>query len=264
MTQIAADVLGLPIENVTFKLGDSALPEAPVEGGSFTVSSVGSAVKTVCEQVRTKLFKLARKIEGSPLGGAKMAEVKFADGKICLRRESTRAVSLTEAMRYGKVDALEMEATSKTGAKQQHYSRYTHSAVFAEVKIDEDFGTVQVARVVSAVAGGHILNPKTARSQVLARSSGASAWQEWKRRVYSIMPLRAVYMNHNLAEVPTSPVNVIVHDIDVIFIEEDDSIVDPSAPKGWARSALSASQRQSLMRSTMRPDESARSADNFG
>ena len=63
MTQIAADTLGLPIEDVTFELGDSSLPQAPVEGGSFTAATVGSAVKAVCDEVGKKLFKLAQKME---------------------------------------------------------------------------------------------------------------------------------------------------------------------------------------------------------
>ena len=61
MTQIAAETLGLPMDNVTFKLGDSSLPQAPVEGGSLTAATVGSAVKAVCEKVREQLFDLAQK-----------------------------------------------------------------------------------------------------------------------------------------------------------------------------------------------------------
>jgi len=66
MTQIAADELGLPIEQVTFKLGDTSLPRAPVEGGSMTVALVGSAVKAACDQVREKLFALAKGAHDSP------------------------------------------------------------------------------------------------------------------------------------------------------------------------------------------------------
>ncbi|MEM5786120.1 MAG: molybdopterin cofactor-binding domain-containing protein, partial [Syntrophobacteraceae bacterium] len=56
MTQIAAETLGLPIENVTFKLGDSSLSKSPVEGGSWTASTIGSAVKSVCGKIRERLF----------------------------------------------------------------------------------------------------------------------------------------------------------------------------------------------------------------
>jgi len=73
------------------------------------------------------------------------------------------AVSLINAMRHGGVNVIEEEISSMPDAKQQQYSLYLHSAVFVEVKVDEDLGVNEVTRVVSAIAGGRILNPKTAR-----------------------------------------------------------------------------------------------------
>jgi len=62
MTQVAAETLGLPVDKVTFRLGDSTFPQAPIEGGSWTAASVGSAVKLVCEQLAQKLLDAARKL----------------------------------------------------------------------------------------------------------------------------------------------------------------------------------------------------------
>ena len=76
MAQLGADMLGVPLDNVTVKLGDSALPDAPVEGGSFTTSSVGSAIHAACRAVQQNLLRLARKIAGSPLAGAKLDDVR--------------------------------------------------------------------------------------------------------------------------------------------------------------------------------------------
>ena len=235
MTQIAAERIGLPIEKVTFKLGDSALPEAPVEGGSFTASSVGSAVMAVCEKMRAKLFRLARKMEGSPLADAELDDVLFADGKIRLSSDPAFAVSHGEVMRYGEVDAVEMEAMSEPRAKQVKYSRYAHSAVFAEVKIDEDFGTVRCTRIVTAVAGGRILNPKTARSQVL----GGIVWGIGMALEEESVIDHAFgrFMSHNLAEYHV-PVNADVHDIEVIFVEEHDELVNPLGAKGLGEIGL--------------------------
>jgi xanthine dehydrogenase YagR molybdenum-binding subunit len=235
MTQIAAETLGLPIENVTFKLGDSSLSKAPVEGGSFTASSVGSAVKAVCHKVRSKLFHLARKMEDSPLADAGLDDVTFADGHIRLSRDPSRAVSLTEALRYGGLGAIEEEMSSEPDSKQERYARYSHSAVFAEVKIDEDLGTVHVTRVVSAVAGGRILNPKTARSQVL----GGVVWGIGMALEEESVIDHAFgrFMNHNLAEYHV-PVNADVHDIEVIFVEERDEVVNPLGAKGLGEIGL--------------------------
>src|SRR5262245_18815237 len=96
MTQIAADALGLPIDRVTFKLGDSSLSRAPLEGGSFTVASVGSAVKAACERVAEHLFAAARTIADSPIADATLDDVTFADGHIRVRNASSRTVSFTD------------------------------------------------------------------------------------------------------------------------------------------------------------------------
>jgi xanthine dehydrogenase YagR molybdenum-binding subunit len=230
MTQIAAETLGLPIANVTFELGDSTLPASPVEGGSFTASTVGSAVKAVCDKVREKVFDLARKMKNSPLAHASLKEVAFADGYIRLGSDPSRAVSITDAMRHGEVSSVE-EETSVTPnmSKQSRYTRQSHSAVFVEVRVDEDLGTIEVSRVVSAVAGGRILNPKTARSQIM----GGIVWGiGMALEEESVIDQKfGRFMNHNLAEYHV-PVNADVRDIDVIFVDEHDAIVNPLGVKG--------------------------------
>ena len=107
------------MDNVTFKLGDSSLPQAPVEGGSLTAASVGSAVKAVCEAVREQLLTFAQQADNSPLAGAKLEDVTFADGHITLSRDDSRAVSITDAMRHGEVTVIEEETTSILKFAQQ-------------------------------------------------------------------------------------------------------------------------------------------------
>ena len=165
MTQVAADALGLPLEDVTIKLGDSTLPQSPVEGGSWMAASVALRRRTAAA-VRKELLRLARKCEGSPLADAKAEDVVFADGRIVCKEDPTRAVSIADAMRHGKVERIEEESSDELN-DDGSYARYTHSAIFAEVKVDEQLGVVRVTRVVNAVAAGRILNPKTARSQIM-------------------------------------------------------------------------------------------------
>jgi xanthine dehydrogenase YagR molybdenum-binding subunit len=114
-------------------------------------------------------------------------------------------------------------------AKQKKYIRSTHSAVFCEVRVDEDFGTVRVTRVVSAVAAGRIINPKAARSQII----GGIVWgisQALHEETHADHALGR-FMNHNYAEYHV-PVNADIHDIEVIFVEEDDRIVSRLGAKG--------------------------------
>lgn len=229
MTQIAAETLGLPIENVTFRHGDSSLSKAPVEGGSWTVSTVGSAVKAVCEKVREKLFHLARDVAHSPLAGAELADIEFAEARIRIKADPSRSVSYIDAMRHGGIAAVEEEMCSGPTEKHVQFTRMTHSAIFAEVKIDEDFGTIRPTRVVTAVAGGRIINPKTARSQL----AGGIVWG-----IGMALEEESVldhgfgrFMSANLADYHV-PVNADVHDIDVIFVEERDDVVNPLGAKG--------------------------------
>jgi xanthine dehydrogenase YagR molybdenum-binding subunit len=228
MTQIAAEMLGMPLFNVTARLGDSALPNAPVEGGSFTTSSVGSAIHAVCRAVQTELLGFAQKMPGSPLAGARLADVVFAEGRICRRDDATRAVSLADAMRAGRADRIEKEATAEPNQDPTH-SHYAHSAVFAEVKIDEELGVIRVTRVVSAVAAGRIINPKTAKSQILGAVVGGIGMALHEETLTDQASGR--FINHNLAEYHI-PVNADIRDIDVIFVAEQDDRINPLGVKG--------------------------------
>lgn len=229
MTQIAAERMGLPLEKVTFLLGDSSFPRSPVEGGSWTAATIGSAVLAACDKLRKKLLLLARKLPASPLKHATPDEVVFADGWIRSAKDPARGASLIEILRQSQFHRLEAEAGAKPSSKQKQYSRYAHSAVFAEVQVDAELGTTVVTRVVSAVAAGRILNPKTARSQVL----GGVVWG-----IGSALEEESVldhglgrFMNHSFAEYHV-PVHADVREIEVIFVDEVDNIVNPLGAKG--------------------------------
>jgi xanthine dehydrogenase YagR molybdenum-binding subunit len=230
MTQIAAETLGLPLSAVTFVLGDTALPEAPLQGGSWTAASVGSAVQAACGGIQEKLMAQVRQMAGAPLGDKpQLADVTFADGQIHLTHDPGRAVSIREVMRQAGDNLVEATVTTKPDAKQKKYSMFSHSAVFVEVRVDEDFGTVRVSRVVSAIAGGRILNPKTARSQVL----GGVVWGiGMALEEESLLdPTYGRFINHDLAEYHV-PVNADIENIEVFFVEEQDDIVNPIGVKG--------------------------------
>jgi xanthine dehydrogenase YagR molybdenum-binding subunit len=227
MAQIAAEMLGVPLADVTVKLGDSSLPDAPVEGGSFTTSSVGSAIHAACRKVQQEILRLAQKNSRSPLAGVKLDDVVFTEGVIRHTDDPRREVSLAAAMRAGKADRIEKEASAKE--KNSKYSHSTHSSVFAEVKIDEQLGVIRVTRVVSAVAAGRILNPKVAGSQILGAVVGGIGMALHEETTTDHRFGR--FMNHNFAEYHV-PVNADVQAIDVIFVEEQDDEINPLGVKG--------------------------------
>ncbi|MCJ2092818.1 xanthine dehydrogenase family protein molybdopterin-binding subunit [Methylobacterium sp. J-072] len=229
LTQIAADTLGLPMESVTTKLGDTRLPEAPVAGGSWTAASSGTAVMKACRNVGEQLFKLARGLENSPLANVDVDRAVFEDGRISVAGDPSRSVSMVEVMRAAGVDKV--EAVEQAGPDKDFndtYQAYTHGAIFVEVKVDEELGQVRLTRVVSAIAAGKILNPKTARSQILGgvvMGIGSALEEE------SMLDHRfGRFMNHNLGEYHV-PVHADIYDIDVIFVDEEDK-ANPLGVKG--------------------------------
>jgi xanthine dehydrogenase YagR molybdenum-binding subunit len=228
LAQVAADVLGLPIDNISIKLGDSTLPQAPVEGGSWMAASASHAVVNTAEQVRKELLKLAKKLKDSPLADAKLEDVVLADGKIVSKKDASRAVAIADAMRHGSVDRIEKEETNSF-KEDSSYARNTHSAIFAEVKIDEQIGIIRVTRIVSAIAAGRILNTKTAHSQIMGGVVWGIGMALFEETLYDDKFGRI--MNANIAEYHV-PVNADVHDIEVIFVDEPDEIVNPMGIKG--------------------------------
>src|SRR6185503_4627976 len=109
MAQVTADMLGLPLDNISIKLGDSSLPQSPVEGGSWIATSVANAIATTADAIRDDLLRLAQRIPNSPLANAAPDDVTLVDGKLTSKRDAARFVSITDAMRHGAVERIEQE-----------------------------------------------------------------------------------------------------------------------------------------------------------
>jgi xanthine dehydrogenase YagR molybdenum-binding subunit len=219
MAQVAADALGLPLDNISVNLGDSSLPQSPVEGGSWIATSVSNGIVTTAGAIRDELLRLAKQMPNSPLANAAPDDVSLADGKLVSKRDTSRGVSIADAMRQGTVDRIVQEKTTNP-VHDQTRANNTHAAHFIEVKIDEQLGVIRVTRAVSAVAAGRILNTKTAGSQIL----GSVVWGLGMalHEEAQIDHKFGRIMNANIAEYHV-PVNADVGDIKVIFVAEQDN-----------------------------------------
>jgi xanthine dehydrogenase YagR molybdenum-binding subunit len=227
MAQVAADMLGLPLDNISIKLGDSSLPQSPVEGGSWIATSVSNGIMTTAGAIRDELLRMAREMPNSPLAGAAPDDVTLADGRLVSKRDASRGVSLADAMRQGAVERIVQEKTTSPSGDHSRANN-THAAHFVEVRVDEQLGVVRVTRAVSAVAAGRILNTKTGGSQILGSvvwGIGMALHEETHvdHRIGRIM-------NANLAEYAV-PVHADIHDIKVIFVDEPDDS-NPMGLKG--------------------------------
>jgi xanthine dehydrogenase YagR molybdenum-binding subunit len=228
MTQVAADAVGVPVEHVTFELGDSRMPDAPVSGGSMTVASVSSAVHAAGIALRTKLVWIASADARSPLHGALPADVGFENGWIHMLGEPQRRERMSSIVkRHGA--PVEASADAAPGKESEHYSMHAFGAVFVEVHVDEALCEIRVPRVVGVYGVGRLLNEKTGRSQLMGGIVWGLGMALLEETVFDKRVGRAV--NGNLAEYHV-PVNADIGTIDVQVVQEDEPHANPLGAKG--------------------------------
>lgn len=229
MTMIAAEFLGLPLDQVSFELGDTRQPKAPAQGGSWTTSSVGSAVRGAALAITAKLLALAQRDAHSPLQGASADDVEMLDGRLQRKSDTARGVDIAGLMRSTGTDEITEVYQSTPSPERDKYASLAHGAQFVEVKVDPDLGTVQVTRAIEITACGKILNPLASHSQEI----GGVVWGIGMalEEGTEVDHRTGRFMNANLQHYHV-PVNADIHAIETVFVEEDDTIVNPLGVKG--------------------------------
>ena len=165
--QIAADGVALPIERVTFDLGDTSFPMAPPTHGSLTIATVGPAVLDAAADALAKLKALACKDDTSPLFGIVPERIEAAAGRLHLADDPAAGEAYAAILRRAGQDSVTGRAQVKSGLERMRYSFYSFGAVFAEVRVDAETGVVRVARLCGVYDCGRLVNPRTARSQLM-------------------------------------------------------------------------------------------------
>jgi xanthine dehydrogenase YagR molybdenum-binding subunit len=230
LAQIAADSLGLDPDRLEFRSGTSDLPDAGIAGGSAHTATAGAAIHGAGADVIARLADLAAGDQRSPLFGAGNAGMIARGGRLYRRDDESRSESYADIL--GRAGRAEVEGNG-TGAPdpaaQSNYSMHAHGAVFAEVKVDPDFGQVRVTRLVGAFAAGTVVNPRMVRSQYL----GGMIWGvSFALHEHASVDKRSGrIMNANLGEYHV-PVNADVPDIEAILVEEHDPHVNALGIKG--------------------------------
>jgi xanthine dehydrogenase YagR molybdenum-binding subunit len=229
ITMIAAEYLGLRPEKVKFELGDTRFPRSPAQGGSWTTASVGSAVHGAALVITAKLLELANRDANSPLKSATASDVEMLDGRLRLKSDPSRSVNISEVMKRNNLAEITETHESRPSPERRKYASMAHGAQFIEVKVDPDTGFVRVTRAIEVTACGRIMNPKTSHSQEI----GGVVWGIGMalEEATEIDHRYGRIMNPNLQHYHV-PVNADVLEIETIFVEEDDKIVNPLGVKG--------------------------------
>jgi xanthine dehydrogenase YagR molybdenum-binding subunit len=229
-TQVAAQTLGLPAENVRFELGDSDLPYAMVAGGSNTTATVSQAVLEAAQAVKAKLLQLAAADARSPLHGLGADQVGAAEGRLFATADPARGEPFSDLLTRSGQPALEATSSAQPGAQEQkQFSFNSFGAQFCEVKIDPQLPRVRVTRFVSVIDNGRVLNFKTCRSQVLGGVVMGLGMALMEHTVYDPRTGRPV--TDNLADYAV-PVNADVASIEPYFIDRPDPHINALGCRG--------------------------------
>ena len=214
LAQTAAEMMGVGLDKVRVVLGDSELPASCGSGGQWGANNATSGVYAACVKLREEV---ARKL------GFNSQEAVFADGEV---RAGNRAVPLAQA---AGADGLTAEDTIEYGDLGKRYQQSTFAGHFVEVAVDAATGEARVRRMLTVCAAGRILNPKTARSQVIGAMTmgvGAALFEE-----LAVDRRHGFFVNHDLAGYEV-PVHADIPHQEVIFLDETDPMSSPMKAKG--------------------------------
>lgn len=214
IAQTAAEMMGVPMEQVAVKLGDSAFPVSAGSGGQFGAANATAGVYAACVKLREAV---AQRV------GVNSADARFADGKVV---SGNRSVPLAEAARQGELTG---EDKIEYGGLDKSWQLSTFGAHFVEVGVDSYTGATRLRRMLAVCAAGRIINPKSARSQVIGAMTmgvGSALMEE-----LAVDKRFGLFINHDLATYEV-PVHADIPHQDVVFLEEADDKANPMKAKG--------------------------------
>jgi xanthine dehydrogenase YagR molybdenum-binding subunit len=214
IAQTAAEMLGVPMNKVVVKLGDSDFPVASGSGGQWGANSSTAGVYAACVKLREAV---AQKL------GINVAEAQFADGQV---RSAAGAVALGKAAEGGELVA---EDSMEYGDLAKKFQQSTFAAHFVEVAVDRYTAEVKVRRMLAVCAAGRILNPKSARSQVIGAMTMGVGGALMEHLV--VDKRSGFFVNHDLASYEV-PVHADIPHQEVIFLDETDPMSSPMKAKG--------------------------------
>ena len=221
IAQTAAEMMGVPLDHVTVRLADSRFPESPGSGGQWGAASSTAGVYAACTKLREAV---AQQFGFDP------AKAQFSDGYV---EADGQRKALMEAGAQGDLAA---EDTMEYGNLSKQYVQNAYGAHFVEVGVHAATGEIRVRRMLAVCAGGRILNPKAARSQIIGGMTmgvGAALMEEMV-----VDKKKGFFVNHDLAGYEV-PVHLDIPHQEVVFLEELDPTIGPLKAKGIGELGIS-------------------------
>ncbi|HKG62291.1 MAG TPA: xanthine dehydrogenase family protein molybdopterin-binding subunit [Pyrinomonadaceae bacterium] len=232
LAQLASEKIGVPIEKVEVELGDSALPDGPISGGSLATSSVIPAVFKAADQAITSLLIIAVTTPGSPFLGRNPEDLALEGGRIFVKAEGVgKGVAFGDVLRRAnaRLVAGSGSADQTVFAPNSKFSMHSFGCHFVEVTWQAEIARLRVSRVVTVIDAGRILNPLTGRNQIqgaVVMGIGMALFEET-----SYDPQNGAPINSNLADYIMT-VNLDAPPIDVHFLDFPDKEINELGARG--------------------------------
>jgi xanthine dehydrogenase YagR molybdenum-binding subunit len=232
LAQLAAQKTGVPVDKIEVQLGDSALPDGPISGGSLATSSVIPAVFKAADQAIVSLLIIAATTPGSPLFGHKPDDLALEGGRVFVKAEGpARGVAFEDVLRRGnaRLVAGNGKAEQTVFAPNSKFSKHSFGCHFAEVTWQPETARLRVSRVVSVMDAGRILNPLAGRNQVQGAVVMGIGMALFEETTYD--PQNGAPLNSNLADYMMT-VNADAPPIDVHFLDYPDKEINELGARG--------------------------------
>ncbi len=232
LAQLASDKTGVPIEKIEVELGDSALPDGPISGGSLATSSVIPAVFKAADQAISSLVIVAVTTPGSPFLGHKPEDLALEGGRIFVKAEGVaKGVPFGDVLRRANVRLVTGSGSSEQTAfvPNPKFSLHSFGCHFVEVTWQSEIARLRVSRVVTVMDAGHILNPLTGRNQIQGAVVMGIGMALFEETTYD--PQNGAPINSNLADYMMT-VNADAPPIDVHFLDYPDKEINELGARG--------------------------------
>ena len=230
--QVVHEKTGVPLDRIDVVIGDSALPDGPMSGGSMVTGSVLNAIANASTEAMKKMLALSTGTEGSPLKGAKVEELEFAEGRIRKKDQVAGDPEFAEVLKLAHINGLSAEGkTVPTWEDPQSKDKSLHSygAQFVEVEWEPEIARLRVSRVVTVIDAGRIINPKAAANQIsgaVVMGIGMGLLEETIHDQRTGQPINGSMADYLMATCADSP------EIDVTFLDHPDSAMGEYGARG--------------------------------
>jgi len=232
LAQLASQKTGLPLDKIEVELGDSALPDGPISGGSLATSSVIPAVFKAADQAITSLLIVAVSTPGSPFLGHKPEDLALEGGRIFVKAEGVaKGLAFNDVLRRANARLVSGSGSSEQTAfaRNPKFSMHSFGCHFVEVTWQPEIARLRVSRVVTVMDAGRILNPLTGRNQIQGAVVMGIGMALFEETIYD--PQNGAPINSNLADYIMT-VNLDAPPIDVHFLDYPDKEINELGARG--------------------------------